>query len=277
MHWLLDKHAKIGGIDVSWLSVLTSIAVLLVGFVLASMLSGRIARVPVTSSTNAKRWRATAARIASYTIRIVTVSLALQLSGIEVAKILAAVAVMAVGVGIAMQKVAENFVSGMILLAERSIREGDIIEFDGMIARVQHMGIRATVAQTLDEEEIIVPNSLLTQSSVKNLTLTEELYRLRVKVGVSYASDLDLVRETLRRAGAVIEWRDQTRDPVVLVLDFAASAIEMEVSIWTHDVWHLRRGQSALRESVWKHLKEAGIVIPFPQLDVRLVEPREQA
>ena len=271
MLWVFEKRANIGGIEVSWVSVLTALGVLVVGFVVASMLSTRISRQ--VASSPAQRWRATLARVASYAIRIVTVSLALQLSGIEVAKILAAVAVMAVGVGIAMQKVAENFVSGMILLAERSIREGDIIEFDGTIARVQHMGIRATVAQTLDEEEIIVPNSLLTQSAVKNLTLTEELYRLRVRVGISYASDLELARETMRAAGTAIEWREKTRDPVVLVIDFAPSSIEMEVSVWTTDVWHLRRGQSALRESVWRHLRAAGIVIPYPQLDLHVIQP----
>lgn len=236
------------------------------------MLSSRISRAVVAGT--ATRWRATVGRIASYAIRIITISLALQVSGIEVAKILGAVAVMTVGIGIAMQKVAENFVSGMILLAERSIREGDIIEFDGTIARVQHMGIRATVAQTLDDEEIIVPNSLLTQSAVKNLTLTEELYRLRVRVGISYASDLDVARAALHAAAVSLTWRDTTREPVVLVLDFGASSIEMEVSIWTRDVWALRRGQSALREATWAELRAAGIGIPFPQLDVHLTETR---
>lgn len=265
----LERRFPIGGAQISLLSLTLALGVLVFGFLVASMLSNRISRL-VASGGSALRWRATLARFAGYTIRVLAVSTALQLSGIDIGKLLAAVAVVAVGIGIAMQKVAENFVSGLILLAERSIREGDIIEFDDTIARVQHMGIRATVALTLDDEEIIVPNSMLTQSAVKNLTLTEEIHRLRIRVGVSYRSDVDRVRAALIDAAESLEWRDQSYPPVVLLLDFGASAIDMEVSVWTRDVWGLRRGQSALRESVWRKLRAAGIEIPFPQLDVHV-------
>jgi small-conductance mechanosensitive channel len=154
------------------------------------------------------------------------------------------------------------------LIAERSIREGDIIEFDGRIARVQHMGIRATIALTLDDEEIIVPNSILTQSAVKNLTLTEPIHRLRVRVGVSYSADLAVVESTLFAAAESIEWRNPQRTPIVLLMEFSASSVDFEVSIWTHDVWGLRRGQSELRKAVWRALQAESIAIPFPQIDV---------
>jgi small-conductance mechanosensitive channel len=182
--------------------------------------------------------------------------------------VLAAGAVLAVGIGIAMQKVAENFVSGIILFAERSIREGDIVEFEGRVAKVQHMGIRATIAVTLDDEEIIVPNSILAQSPVKNLTLTDAVYRLRVKVGVSYNSDIERANEVLAAAAASVSWRDPSRAPTVLLIEFRSSSIDFEVSVWTRDVWGLRRGQSELRRAVWHALRQAGIAIPFPQLDI---------
>lgn len=179
--------------------------------------------------------------------------------------------------GIAMRKVAENFVSGMILIAERSIREGDIIEFEGRIARVHHMGIRATIAQTLDDEELIVPSSILTQSAVKTLTLTQVVYRLRVVVGVAYSTDLDRATAVLRETAERVPWRELDRAHVVLLLDFGESSINFEVSIWTRDVWGLRRGQSDLRMAVWRALRDAEISIPSPQLDVHFDGARDAA
>jgi small-conductance mechanosensitive channel len=208
------------------------------------------------------------AKITSYAVRVVTVVIALQVAGVNLASVLAAGAVVAVGIGIAMQKVAENFVSGIILFAEHSIREGDIIEFEGRIVKVQHMGIRATIALTLDDEEIIVPNSILAQSAVKNLTLTEVVHRLRVKIGVDYATDVDHAAEVLRVAATAVPWRDSSRDPIVLLLDLGESSIDFEVSVWTEDAWALRRHQSELRKALWRAFRDNNIAIPFPQLDV---------
>jgi small-conductance mechanosensitive channel len=238
-----------------------------VGFLLASMLSTRV-RGEVDGTGRPQPWRGTLAQMTGYLIRALSVAMALQVAGVDVGTVLAASAVLAVGIGIAMQKVAENFVSGVILMTERSIREGDVIEFDATIARVRHMGIRSTIVRTLDDEEIIVPNSILTQAAVKNLTLTDTLYRLRVRVGVSYGSDLAKVEEVLRIAGEELTWREKGQPPRVFLLDFGNSSVDFEVSVWTRDVWTMRRGQSDLRKAIWQGFKDAGITIPFPQMDV---------
>jgi potassium-dependent mechanosensitive channel len=265
--WLSAHHVDIGGIRVSLASLLVAVGIIIAGFVIASKLSARV-RGETENGSARVRWRGTLAKVTGYAIRVVAVAIALQVTGVDIGNVLAAGAVVAVGIGIAMQKVAENFVSGVILMAERSIREGDIIEFDGRVARVRHVGIRATIALTLDEEEIIVPNSILAQSAVKNLTLTDAVYRLRVRVGVSYSSDLALVERVLRAAAESVEWRDEARAPIVLLADFASSSVDFEVSVWTRDVWGMRRGQSELRKAVWQALQGAAITIPFPQVDV---------
>lgn len=271
MSWLTTRNLTVGAASVSYAALLIALVVTIAGFVLASKVTARIRSLG--GETDARlRWRAVAAQTVGYALRFATVATALQITGINIASVLAAGAVLAVGIGIAMQKVAENFVSGVILFAERSIREGDIIEFEGRVARVQHMGIRATIAVTLDDEDIIVPNSILAQSAVKNLTLTENLYRLRVKVGVAYATDLDRAVEVLSAAAESIPWRAMERSPVVLLLEFGASSVDFEVSVWTQDVWGLRRGQSDLRRALWRALRDAKITIPFPQLDVHLAE-----
>ncbi len=217
------------------------------------------------------------ARLASFAVRAIAIIAALQTAGIDLAALVAAGAVFAVGVGIAMQKVAENFVSGLILIVERSIRVGDVVEFDGQVAKVLEMGIRSTLVRTLNDEDIIVPNSLLTQSSVKNFTLRDPLYRLRVKVGVSYESDLDLVRKVLEQVAAEAPWREQTKEPVIQLVDFGSSSVDYEVSVWTSDAWRQRHGMSLLREAIWNAFKHAGVVISFPQVDVHFDAPVSKA
>lgn len=267
MNWLNTHHLTVGAASVSYAALLIALVVTVVGFILASKASARIRSLGGDAGARV-RWRAVAAQVVGYALRLATVAVALQVTGIDIASILAAGAVLAVGIGIAMQKVAENFVSGIILFAERSIREGDIIEFEGRIAKVQHVGIRATIALTLDDEEIIVPNSILAQSAVKNLTLTDVIYRLRVKIGISYGSDVDRAVQVLEAAASSVSWREPSRAPIVLLVDFGSSSIDFEVSIWTRDVWALRREQSDLRKVIWRALRDAGISIPFPQLDV---------
>lgn len=272
MDWLssLSSYSiDLAGVRVSLASLAVALGIIVVGFVVASKLARRV-RGENAAGTSGTHWRALLAKMTSYAIRVATVVMALQIAGVNLASVIAASAVVAVGVGIAMQKVAENFVSGAILMAERSIREGDIIEFEGRIGRVVYIGIRATIALTIDDEEIIVPNSVLTQAAVKNLTLTESVYRLRVRVGVSYATDLALAEATLQAAADAIEWRVQERPPIVLLTDFGPSSVDFEVSVWTGDVWRMRLGQSELRKAIWHALKAASIDIPFPQMHVHL-------
>lgn len=268
---------EIGGASLSVAALLTALGIILVGFLVAAKVASAIrgARRPVPDpqANPTLRWRTIMSRVVGYTLRGLAVVVALQVAGVDLASVLAASAVVAVGVGIAMQKVAENFVSGIVLLAERSIRQGDIIEFEGHIAKVEQVGIRATIARTIDDEEIIVPNGILTQSPVKNLTLTEVVHRLRVRIGVAYGTDLDRAVEVLRQAAEGLEWRDQTRNPVVLLVDFGSSSVDFEASVWTRDVWGLRRGQSDLRRALWRALRAASITIPFPQVDVHFDAP----
>lgn len=266
MNWLTQYHIEIGQTKVSLSSLLVALSVVLLGAALANRVAQRIKG----AAQDVPPWRATTARILGYAIRVLSIVAALQVTGINLANVIAAGAVVAVGVGIALQKVAENFVSGVILLAERTIRVGDIVEVEGRIARVREMGIRATIVETLDNEEIIVPNGVLTQSAVKNLTLHERVCRVRIRVGVAYESDPDHVRETLTRAAAAISWRCPEPAPVIQLVEFAASSVDYDVSVWTSDVWGIRTKQSDLREAVWRAIRAANITIPFPQMDVHL-------
>lgn len=216
-------------------------------------------------------------RLIHYGVMAVGLALALDNLGVNLGALLAAGAILGVGLGFAMQEIAQNFVAGLILLVERSIKPGDVLEVEGRVVKVEKMGIRITVARTRDDEEIIIPNSTLSQNTVKNYTLRDSLYRVRVMVGVEYGSDMTQVREVLERAAAGEEWRFRSRDPVVLLREFGDSAVNWDVSVWMSDPWGAPRGSSRLHEALWFALKKADVVIAFPQVDVHFDPPIEQA
>lgn len=203
-----------------------------------------------------------------YFVLVSGVAVALQTVGISLTTVFAAGAVVAVGVGFALQNILQNFVSGIILLAERTIKENDVLDVDNRTIQVERMGVRATIARTRDDERIIIPNSLLVQSVVANYTLADAYYRVRASVGVSYGSDMRLVRSVLTEAATRVDQRVTHKEPVILMREFGDSSVVWEASIWTSDPWYSPRIKSALNESIWWALKDAGITIAYPQLDV---------
>ena len=216
-------------------------------------------------------------RLLHYLTAVVGLGVALQTVGINLSTLFAAGAVFAVGIGFALQNIAQNFVSGLILLVERSIKPGDVLEVDGRVVRVQEMGIRATIVRTLNDENLIVPNSLLVQSSVNNFTLTDDTYRLQVTVGVTYGSDMRQVRETLQQVGQQLQWRIQQRPPLVLLLEFADSSVVWELSVWSDEPWMARQHRSQILEATWFAFQQQHITIAFPQVDIHLDPPVIQA
>jgi small-conductance mechanosensitive channel len=197
--------------------------------------------------------------------------------GIELKALFAAGALFAIAIGFAMQNIASNFVSGVILLFERTIKPGDVIEVDGRLMTIKELGIRATLARALNEEDLIIPNSVLVQSTVKNYTLRDTLYRIDATVGVVYASDMRVTMETLRRAADTVPWRSPEREPAILMREFGSSSVDFMVSVWTNDPWALRQQRSVLNEAIWWALKEDGITIAFPQLDVHFDSKMDKA
>jgi potassium efflux system protein len=210
------------------------------------------------------------ARLVHYVVLCVGLSVAVHTLGINLTALFAAGAIFAIALGFAMQNIIQNFVSGVILLVERTIKPGDIIEVEGRMVMVTGLGMRSTVTRTWDAEDLIIPNSLLVASTVKNLTLRDRLHRIRTLVGVSYDSDMRFVREVLEKTTWGLEWRVQETDPVILMKQFGNSSVDFDVSVWVNDPFGRSLSQSHLNEAVWFGLKEAGITIAYPQLDLHL-------
>ncbi|MEX1367156.1 MAG: mechanosensitive ion channel domain-containing protein [Nannocystaceae bacterium] len=218
-------------------------------------------------------------RLVHYLVVFIGFGIALQTLGISMGGLFAAGAVFAVGVGFAMQNIAQNFVSGIILLVERSIKKNDIVLIEGQLVRVEQLGIRSTIVQNRDGLDLIVPNSTIVQSTVTNYTLVSSKYRIRITVGVTYGSDMDLVRSTLEEVASELasKWGQTDRQYQVVMDGFGSSSVDFQIAVWIDDPWQERVALSNLCFAVWHALKRNDIVIAFPQVDVHFDPPIESS
>lgn len=265
----------ISGTEISLINLATFAFIVLFSAVASRLLRGSATRAMDRRGITDSGTRAITTRLINILVMTVGIATALTNIGVNLGALFAAGAVFAVGISFAFQNVAQNFLSGLILLLERSIKPGDVLEVEGTVVRVENLGIRATVARTRDDEQIIIPNTVLAQGTVKNYTMEDSLYRVRVAVGVEYASDMARVRRVLEGVVAAVEWGASSRDPVVLMTAFGSSSVDFDVSVWTDDPWRAPRARSDLHEAVWWALKDAEVGIAFPQLDVHFDGPVE--
>jgi len=215
--------------------------------------------------------RISVTRLVHYALVLVGFLIALSTLGFELQNITIIGGALGVGIGFGMQAIVNNFVSGLILLFERPIKVGDVIQLsDGQQGKVLHLGLRATTVQTFDRAEIVVPNGDLISNQVTNWTLGDRGMRLSIPVGVAYGSDVETVMHELL---AVATENDQVLDnpkPVVLFLNFGASSLDFQLRAWIAEFSDRRIIQSALIREIDRRFRIAGIEIPFPQQDLHL-------
>ena len=264
---------ELAGTPVTIASLLVFVLILVLTFVVSRLAQRAVVRAMRRRRMQEPGTELLAKRLVHYVVVAVGIGIGLQTVGVNLAALFAASAILAVGLGFAMQNLAENFVAGIILMAERTIKPGDILLVENQVVRVEKMGIRSTIVRSRHDEELIVPNSTLVRSTVTNYTLRDSLFRLRATVGVTYGSDLAAVRQTLESVANGVPWRFAGKDPVVLLVEFGSSSVNYEVSVWIDDPWAARANASELHEAIWWALKKENIVIAFPQVDVHFDPP----
>ena len=177
---------------------------------------------------------------------------------------------LSVGIGIGLQDIVANFVSGLVLLFEQSLKPGDVVELDGRISQVEKINLRATIVRTLTHEELIIPNANFTTNQVKNLTKSDRLVRVVVPFGVSYKSDPELVRQLAVETGARHPLVLPDPPPRLLFRGYGESSIDFELRASINQPEMTLQIVSDLYYALWTTLKEHDITIPFPQRDLNL-------
>jgi small-conductance mechanosensitive channel len=209
-------------------------------------------------------------RLLHYGILALAFFLAIDNLGIDIRGMAALGALLGVGIGFGLQNITQNFVSGLILLLERPVKRGDFIVVGDTRGLVKAIQARATLITTLDNVDIVVPNGQLITETVVNQTLGDRRIRIRVEVGVSYGSDVELVRQTLERVGRAHPGALQEPAPIVRFEDFGDSSLDFTLLVWIDNPLEQFRVASDLRFAIVEAFRAAEIEIPFPQRDLHL-------
>jgi len=256
-----------------------AIAVLVVwlGTGLASWVEGKIG--------HAGQMTASARGLLGQLVRVLLILLALALGlsaiGIDVTALAVFTGAVGVGVGIGLQGLFSNFVAGLILLFERSVRVGDFVELEaGTRGQVRELNLRSTLITTNDNIDILIPNSEFINTRVTNWTMRDTVRRLRLDFGVAYGSDKEKVRAAGLQAAAQVSYTltgVPGREPQVWLVGFGDSSLDFQLVVWLRD--EATKRPAAVEAAYYWELETAlahhGIAIPFPQRDLHLVSPSD--
>lgn len=213
----------------------------------------------------------TLTKISTYFIYVIGFVAAVESIGINIGLLIASSAALFVGLGLGLQSIFQDMVSGFILLFEGVVKKGDIVEIENKVGRVEQLDIRTCKIRTRDGIMIVVPNSKLTGNDVINWSHSNLVTRFNIKVGVAYGSDTDLVKKTLENCAR--NHKDVLEDYPIHVRfeDFGDSALIFEVFFWAIKTWEIEFIKSDLRYSIDKAFRNHKIQIPFPQRDLHIV------
>jgi len=209
-------------------------------------------------------------RLLHYAIILVGVLLALATLGFELTNLTIIASALSVGVGFGLQTIVNNFVCGLILLFERPVKVGDIIQLGNDWATIRDIGLRATTIQTFDRADIVVPNSDLITNQVTNWTLADRNMRIILSIGVAYGSDVPLVLQTLQECARENPRVLQNPAPLIFFMGFGDSSLDFQVRVWIEDIDYMIIVRSELNQAIDGKFRERGIEIPFPQRDLHL-------
>ena len=267
---VLSATTSVGALSVSLGDIMAFVLITWFSFLLARFVNFILREDVFTRVRTGRGVPQAIAGLVRYSLIFIGFFIALAAAGIELTKLSIIAGGLGVGIGFGLQNVVNNFVSGLILLFERPIGVGDIIELPDIWGEMKRIGIRASVIRKFDGSEVIVPNSMLVSDKVLNWTLSDKLRRLELDVGVEYGTPaqqvIDLLLEVAKSSQSVFS----EPQPRAFFINFGDSALEFRLWAWVdvNDGFSIR---SELTVAVQDALKKAGINVPFPQRDLHLV------
>ncbi len=249
-------------------SVLIIIITVLILRLLKSFFKKLEARNTIEIGTGASIYQ-----IIKYLVWIIVIIILLQTMGVNITVLVAGSAALFVGLGFGLQNLFNDIASGLLLLFERTLKVGDVVELgDGMVGEVLSINLRVSEIRDRNNITIIVPNSKLVNEKVINWTHVEKKTRFNVKVGVAYGSDLEKVQVLMLQASKVNALVENIPEPFIRFNNFGDSSLEFELLFWTSHTFTVENIKSDIRLEIDRLFREHDIVIAFPQMDVHLVK-----
>ena len=214
--------------------------------------------------------------IARYTIVTVGVLVSLGFLGLDLSTLTVIAGGLSIGVGFGLQNVVGNFISGIWLLFEQTLRPGDIVEVEGRRGTVEKLSIRSTTVRTFDNVDLIVPNQQFLTSPIKTYTGTSLPVRISILVGVSYDSDPQQVQRVMLELAEEHELVMKDPAPAFFFMEFGDSSLDFRLDVWVEHPDKMLRVRSDLNFMIWEAFARHGIGIPFPQRDINLARGWDQ-
>jgi small-conductance mechanosensitive channel len=205
-----------------------------------------------------------------YGLVLIGLMVALAAAGFETSQFAIIFGALGVGIGFGLQNVVNNFVSGLILMFERPIQPGDVVEVSGTSGKVREIGMRATTLTTFEGADVVVPNGTLLSETLINWTLSDMNRRIDVEVGVAYGSDPRRVLELLREVALSTPGISPQPEPAIVFKGLGASSLDFGVRAWTNDFGDWVTIRTEMTARVYEALSREKIAIPFPQQDLHL-------
>ncbi len=271
----LDEYSiHLGKQRVSLLLVIEAVVTLAASLVISLWLGREAENRILKADSLDMNLRVVLAKIARALLVLTGLLVALSFAGIDLTLLSVFGGALGVGLGFGLQKIASNYVSGFIILLDRSIRIGDLVTIDGRYGSVSTIATRYVVVKGMDGTESLIPNETLITSPVINHSYTDPKVRVALPIQVSYDTDMDGVLALLLTIGQSHPRVLQDPPPRAYLKEFADSGINLELAVWIRDP---EEGQLNLRSdlnlAIWRAFREHGIEIPFPQREVRILGP----
>ncbi|KQV54137.1 MULTISPECIES: mechanosensitive ion channel family protein [unclassified Duganella] len=270
--FLDDTLVPLGKHKVSIATILQAAVSVVVLLLLAMWAGAALEERLMNLHTMHSNLRVVIARMGRAVLILVAVLVSLSLVGIDLTVLSVFGGALGVGLGLGLQKIASNYVSGFIILLDRSLTIGNVITVDKYSGQVTQINTRYTVLQGTDGVESIVPNEMLVSGAVQNSSLTNPAVVIVTRVTVGYESDVDAVLKLMEDAALTIERVMKDKPPSGMLQAFGADGLELALAFWIADPENGRGGvTSDVNRAIWKSLKENGISVPFPQREIRLI------
>ena len=267
----LAWNQPLPGVPLSLFQVFLLIALLMAVFWISSRTKRFLFHRFLANSGLDRSLQYAIAQIVSNIVLIVGILIVLENTGIHLGALTVFAGAVGVGIGFGLQNIASNFISGLVILAERPITIGDRVEVAGIAGQVQQIRARSTVILTNDNITMIVPNTKFIDSPVTNWTYGDPRVRFRIPVGIAYGSDIDKVREALLAAGRENPHTLKDPEPSVFLEKFGENSLDFELVVWSSEKSYRPRSfRSDLNFAMERKLREAGIEIAFPQRDLHI-------
>jgi len=278
--WVLGglTEFSVGSISISITGILAGIIVFFVGFYATRLFQRWLDGDVLSRSRMDVGVRNSIRTAVGYAGITIAALIGVSAAGLDLSQLALVAGALSLGIGFGLQNIVSNFVSGLILLAERPFKVGDWIEAGGISGTVKSINVRATEIETFQRKTMILPNSDLINSAVGNWTHRNTLGRIEIPVGVSYASDPNLVRDTLLEIAHDHPRVLSNPEPFVVFANFGDSSLDFELRAYLADINYMLTVSTEVRFAIYERFKAVGIEIPFPQRDVNLrVVGKEEA